>query len=142
MNGVRWGLKFCTIMFAMNWGMDYWVSYFFYSLSSPQQSWIPWRNIDREWPLWRHVNKRPQLTIPWERCHQTKIFELLLLGQIRWYPSFNCWPLPSLRTRRVKKLTDFFSKYAIIYPVYFNALYWKICITLLCSVFADPVTYM
>jgi len=25
--------------------------------------------------------------------------------------------------------------------MYFNALYWKICIALLCSVFADPVTY-
>jgi len=26
--------------------------------------------------------------------------------------------------------------------LYFNPLYWKICIALLCSVFADPVTYI
>ena len=37
-------------------------------------------------------------------------------------------------------MNGFFSKYTIIYPMYFNALYWKICIALLCSVFADPVT--
>ena len=39
---------------------------------------------------------------------QPKIFELPLLGQIWWYPVFNRWPLPSPRTRRVKKWTDFF----------------------------------
>ena len=29
-------LKFCTIMFAINWGMDCWVSYFLYYPVSPQ----------------------------------------------------------------------------------------------------------
>jgi len=37
-----------------------------------------------------------------------EIFELLLLGRIRWYPGFNRWALPSPRTRRVKKLMEFF----------------------------------
>ena len=39
---------------------------------------------------------------------QTKIFELLLLEQIRRYPGFNHWPFPSPRAGLVKKLTDFF----------------------------------
>ena len=59
-----------------------------------------------------------------------------MLWQIRWYPAFNCWSLSSPRTRHVKKLKDFF-KIHIIYAMYFNALYWKIYIVLLCSVFAD-----
>ena len=73
----------------------------------------------------------------WCTCDQTKIFELLLLGLIKWYPSFNHCPFPSPRMKRVKKLTDFFQNTQNL-P---NALYWKICIVLLCSVFTDPVTY-
>ena len=72
------------------------------------------------------------------RCNQTKIFELLLLGQIKWCPIFNHWPLPSPRIRRVKKVNDF-SKYAIIYSMYFNALYWKICIALLLYVWFSQI---
>ena len=71
-----------------------------------------------------------------------KIFELFLLGQIRQYPGFNRWPLPSSKTRCGKKLTEFFSKYAIIYPMYFNALLLK---NLYCTImfdFADLVAYI
>ena len=75
-------------------------------------------------------------------CNQTKTFELLLLGQIRWFPSFNHWPLSSPRTTRVRKVIDFFSKYWINYHMYLNALYWKIFLALLCSVFADLFTYI
>jgi len=37
--------------------------------------------MDRKQLLQRHVNKRPQLTIPLVHCNQTKIFELLLLDE-------------------------------------------------------------
>jgi len=70
-------------------------------------------------------------------------FELFLLWWIRWYPGFNHWSLPSSRTNACKEANGFFflSKFAIIYPAYLNVLYSKICIALLCSVFADPVTF-
>ena len=35
-NGVNYGLEFCTIMFVMNWRMNYWVSYSLYFPPLPQ----------------------------------------------------------------------------------------------------------
>jgi len=75
------------------------------------------------------LTSREQTTITYHNlqflgCTATKSFELLLLGQIRWYPGFNHWPLPSLRTRRVKKLMDFFQKKCNYLPNVFQ--YWKI----------------
>ena len=82
---------------------------------------------------------REQTTITYNSLCTAKIFEL---GQIRWYPGFNCWLLSSPRPRRVKKWTIFFQNTQLFTQLmYFNALYWKICIALLCLVFADPVTY-
>jgi len=51
------------------------------------------------------------------------LYSMFRENKLQALPGSNHWPLPSLRTRWVKKLTDFFSKYAIIYPMYFNALY-------------------
>ena len=78
-----------------------------------------------------------------QHCNQTKIFEFFLLQWKRWYPGFNCWPLPSPRKRYVRKLRIFskyaiITKYAIIHSGYFNAYSEKICIMLVCS---DPVTF-
>ena len=54
-------------------------------------------------------------------CNQIKIFELFLLGKIKWYPGFNYWLLPSPRTRHVKK-SQIFSQLFIQ-----CTLDWKIC---------------
>jgi len=80
-----------------------------------------------------------------DALQQNRFFELFLRGRIRWYPVFNRWPLPSPRTRCVKKWTDFFqiSNYLpnVLISMRVSMLYTeKICIALLCSVFADPVT--
>ena len=101
------------------------------------------KSMKKHW-LWATASTSRELTaITYNSlmyCNQAKIFNLLLLRKIRWYPGFNRWFLPSPRTKGVKKLRFFFSKYAIVYPMYFNALYRKICIALLCPVFADVVT--
>ena len=132
---MRCGLEFCTIVFVMNWGMDYWVSYIFYSLSSPKNQ-NPWRNTI--------ANNRFDVTptnshnLKFLGSTATKDFELLLLGRIEWYPVFNRWPLPSLRTRRVKNLTQ----NTQLLPNVFQCFILKILIiVVLYSVFADLVTY-
>jgi len=131
-------------MFAMNWGMDYRVSYLFYlhctfiittnKVKILEETLIANNCFNVTW------TNRHNLQFPGCTATKHRFLTSSLLRQIRWYPDLNRWPLPLPRTRRVKKLTDFFSKYAIIYPVCFNAIYWKICIALLCSVFANPVT--
>ena len=86
--------------------------------------------------LWTTVSTSHELTaITYNSywCTVIKDFWALLLGWIRWYPGFNCWSLPSPKIRHVQKLRIFF-ECAIVYPLYFN---WKICIVLLCLVFAD-----
>ena len=140
MNGVIHRLEICTIVFAMNCGMDYWVSYSFYSPASSQKELKSMKKY-RWWVTALMSLEQTAITYnSFGVLQSNKDFQAPLLGQIRWYQGFNCWQLPLPRTRRVKSLRIFFSKYAIIYPMYFNALYWKICITLLCPVFAGPVT--
>ena len=73
--------------------------------------------------MWINGHK---LKIPLLHCNQARIFELLLLGQIRWYPGFSRWSISFTKNKTCKEVDRF---------------YWKICIALLCSVFADLVTY-
>ena len=125
----------------MNWGMDYWVSYSFYCPASPQTK---SKSMKKHRSRTTVSTSREQTAITYNSLgalQPNKDFRALLAWANTMIPRFYRWPLPSPRTRRVKKWTDFFSNYAIIYPMCFNALYWKICIALLCSVFADPVTY-
>ena len=92
-------------MFAMNWGMDYWVSYFFYSLASPQTK---SNSMKKYRSQMTDLMSHEQMAITYNSLGALPPNKLLLLGRIRWYPGFNRWPLPLLRTRRVKKLMDFF----------------------------------
>ena len=131
-------LEICTILFAMNWGMDYLVSYPLYFFASPQtESKSMKRHQLRAAALMSHE----QTTITYDSfgALQTKIFELLLREQIKWYPGFNHWPFPSPRAELIKKLTDFFCRLRKICSLLIKALYWKIYIVLSCLVFADPV---
>jgi len=123
-------------MFAMNWGMDYWVSYSFYYPASPKTK---SKSMKKHRLRMTASTSREQMTIiPWVHCNQRKNFELLLLGQIRWYPGFNQWLLPTLRTR----LVIFIQKMQLfVFQCFIQCSYWKICIALLCLVFTDPVTY-
>ena len=111
-------------MFAMNWGMDYWVSYSFNCPASPQtkSKSIKKHRLRTTVSMSGEQMAITKLTIRWVHCNQTKIFELFLLGRIRWYPGFNRWPLPLLRTRWVKKWTDFFKirNYLATHAMYFT----------------------
>ena len=72
------------------------------------------------------------MIISFVHCVQTKIFQLLLLVQKRWYSGFNRWPLSSPKTKRMKSYINFWKKQLFTNCMYFNALYWKICIALFC----------
>jgi len=54
-NGVMYRLEICTIVFAVNWAIDYWVSYSSTLLHHHKQSWYPWRNINHKLPFQRVV---------------------------------------------------------------------------------------
>ena len=56
---------------------------------------------------------------------------------------FNCWPFPSLRTRGVKKLTDFFQKIQS-FTQCVSMLYTEKSVLhdYVCSVFADLVNFL
>ena len=100
-------LKIYTIVLAMNYGMDYLVSYSLYSFASPQTK--P-KSIKKHQSRATASTLREQMAITYNSfgaLQLNKIFELLLLGQIRWYPGFNRCPLPSPRTRHVKSLRIF-----------------------------------
>ena len=106
MNGVMHRLKICTIVFAINWGIEY--LFLLYSLSSPQTK----SKSMKKYRLWTTASTSCELMAitynSFSTLHmQTMIFELLLLGWIRWHSGFNCWSIFSLWTRHVKKLTDF-----------------------------------
>ena len=120
-------LEICTIVCAMNWGMDNLVSYSFYSFASSQTKSKPMRKHRSQATT---LMPCEQMAIPLVHYDQTKIFELLLLGWIRWYPGFNRWPFPSPRTRHVKKLTDFFQSTQLftqcISMLYIENLYYAI----------------
>ena len=73
------------------------------------------------------INNDHNLAIPLVHCNQTKIFKL---GQIKWYPSFNHWPLPSPRTSRVKKLMDFFQNTQCISMFYTEKSVLHYCVRL------------
>ena len=63
--------------------------------------------------MWINGHK---LKIPLLHYNQARIFKLLLLGQIRWYPGFRRW---SLSFTKNKKLTDFTEKSVLHYYVQF-----------------------
>ena len=45
------------------------------------------------------------------------------------------------KNKACREVNRFFPRYVIFYPMYFNALCWKIYIALLCTIFPDLVTY-
>ena len=127
-------------MFAMNWGMDYWVSYSFYCPASPQTKSKSMKkhrsrttvSTSREQTAITHnslgalqPNKDVRAPLAWANTMISRFSPLA--------PSFT-------KNKAGKEVNRFFSRYAIIYPICFNPLHWKICVALLCLVFADPVT--
>ena len=89
----------------MNWGMDHWVSYSFYRPASPQTK---SKSMKKHWSRTTVSTSREQTAITYNSLgalQPNKDFRALLA---RLYPVFNRWPLPSPRTRWVKKWTDFF----------------------------------
>jgi len=103
MNGVMYRLKICAIVFAMSWGMDYWVSCSIYSPSSPQtKSKSMKKHLSRTTASMSH--KLMAITCNSSGALQSnKDFQLLLLGQIRWYPAFKYWPLSSSPKNKARK---------------------------------------
>jgi len=108
MNGVIHRLEICTIVFAMNCGMDYWVSYSFYSPASSQKK---LKSMKKHGWWVTALMSLEQTAITYNSfgvLQSNKDFRAPLLGQIRWYQGFNCWQLPLPRTMRVKSLRIFF----------------------------------
>ena len=99
---MRYGLQICTIMFAMNRGMDYWVSYSICSPSSPQ---IKSKSMKKYWSQTTASTSRELAAITYNYFGPLQRFSSSsCMGK----SDFNRWALSSTRTRRVKKLTNFF----------------------------------
>ena len=126
-------LKLCAIVFTMNWGMDNWVHYCFYSSTSPQTKLKPMKKHQlRATALMSHELMAITCN-SLVRYNQIRIFKLFLIGQIRCHSGFNRWLPPSPRTRHVKKLQIFFLKICNYLPTVFQRFILKNCIALLCS---------
>ena len=130
---MEWCTVFKFVRSCFPWTEEWiiWVSYSFYSLSSPQTK-------------LKSMKKHRAWTTALTSCELTAIiynflgplqsnrdFRAPLAWAIRWYPGFNHWPLPSSRTRRVKNLMDFFKMRSYLPNVF--TVYWKIC-TLYCTI--------
>ena len=82
MNGIMNKLKIFTVMFAINWRMDYWVSYSFCVLpfiatkkiEIHEETSIPNNRFDVMW-----VNNNYLRTIPLVHCNQKKHFQTPLV---------------------------------------------------------------
>ena len=138
MNGVRQGLELFTIMFTMNCGMDYWVIYSFYCPASPQTK---SKSMKKHRSRMTASTSREQMAITYNSLsalQPNKDFRPPFAWANTMIPRFNHWPLPSPRTRRVKKLTDSFKKCNFTQCV--SMLYTENLYCTICSVFADPIT--
>jgi len=133
-------LKLCAIVFTMNWGMDNWVHYCFYSSTSPQTKLKPMKKHQlRATALMSHELMAITCN-SLVRYNQIRIFKLFLIGQIRCHSGFNRWLPPSPRTRHVKKLQIFFENMQLFTHCISTLHTEKLHCTIM-LVFADPVTY-
>ena len=138
MNGVMHRLKICTIVFAMNWGMDYWVSYSFYSPASPQTR---SKFIKKHWSWVTASTSREQTAKSYNSFGALQSNRFSSSGECDYTQVLTVGP-SFTKNKMCKEVNRFFSspKYAITQCI--SMLYTeKICIALLCSVFTDPVTY-
>ena len=116
-------LEICTILFTMNWEVDYWVNSF-YSLVSLQTVKIHEETSFAS----KHFN------VMWTNGHNLQFLWCTAIKQ--WFSSFSC-----LGKSQFLTIGPFLHKRS--WRIFFKMHNYLslICIMLLCSIFADPVTY-